>query len=78
VIPPLLLQADPSLWPSAVEEILRYHTASAFALRRVALQEVAVGGEVGHQGAGWAGPVLTAPMLTGYVLTESALAACCG
>jgi nitric oxide reductase len=35
---------DASLWPSAVAEICRYHTASAYALRRVALQDVHVGG----------------------------------
>lgn len=39
---PLLLsqRQDPSLWPSAVDEICRYHTASAYALRRVALEDV--------------------------------------
>lgn len=31
---------DPSLWPAAVDEICRYHTASAYALRRVAVQDV--------------------------------------
>lgn len=37
---------DPSLWPSAVAEICRYHTASSYALRRVALQDVHVGGQI--------------------------------
>lgn len=31
---------DPSLWPAAVDEICRYHTASAYALRRVAKEDV--------------------------------------
>lgn len=31
---------DPSLWPAAVDEICRYHTASAYALRRVAIEDV--------------------------------------
>jgi nitric oxide reductase len=35
---------DPSLWPAAVDEICRYHTASSYALRRVALEDVKVGG----------------------------------
>jgi nitric oxide reductase len=39
------LQQAPSLWPSAVAEICRYHTASAYALRRVALHDVHVGGQ---------------------------------
>lgn len=34
---------DPSLWPAAVDEICRYHTASSYALRRVALEDVKVG-----------------------------------
>jgi nitric oxide reductase len=38
------LKAEPRLWPSAVEELLRFHTASALATRRVALQDVRVGG----------------------------------
>jgi hypothetical protein len=31
---------DPSLWPAAVDEICRYHTASSYALRRVAIEDV--------------------------------------
>lgn len=34
------LRKDNGLIPSAVDEICRYHTASAFALRRVALEDV--------------------------------------
>lgn len=33
---------DPKLWPSAVQELCRFHTASAYALRRVALEDVKV------------------------------------
>lgn len=40
------LKQDPSLWPSAVREICRYHTASSYALRRVAVRDVDVGGQV--------------------------------
>lgn len=31
---------DPAMWPRAVEELLRFHTASSFALRRVAKEPV--------------------------------------
>jgi cytochrome P450 len=37
---PLTYWQDPSLWPAAVDEICRYHTASSYALRRVALEDV--------------------------------------
>ncbi len=37
------LRSDPSLLNSAVHEICRYHTASSYALRRVALEDVQVG-----------------------------------
>ncbi|KAF6261839.1 cytochrome P450, nitric oxide reductase [Scenedesmus sp. NREL 46B-D3] len=43
---------DPSSWPSAVAEICRYHTASSYALRRVALQDVHVGGQIIKCGEG--------------------------
>jgi nitric oxide reductase len=38
------LKKDSSLWPSAIREICRYHTASSYALRRVALRDVEIGG----------------------------------
>lgn len=43
--PPQLetLKRDPSLLNPAVHEICRYHTASSYALRRVALEDVQVG-----------------------------------
>jgi len=40
------LKKDPSLAVGAVEELCRYHTASALATRRVATQEVLLGGKV--------------------------------
>ncbi|KAI3427183.1 hypothetical protein D9Q98_007120 [Chlorella vulgaris] len=46
------LRKDPSLMPGAVEEICRYHTASALALRRVALTDVEVGGVTVRAGEG--------------------------
>eukprot|EP00195_Chlamydomonas_chlamydogama_P009597 CAMPEP_0202897450 /NCGR_PEP_ID=MMETSP1392-20130828/6199_1 /ASSEMBLY_ACC=CAM_ASM_000868 /TAXON_ID=225041 /ORGANISM="Chlamydomonas chlamydogama, Strain SAG 11-48b" /LENGTH=450 /DNA_ID=CAMNT_0049583077 /DNA_START=265 /DNA_END=1617 /DNA_ORIENTATION=+ len=39
------LRAHPELLPGAAEEVLRYHTASALALRRVAKEDVKVGGQ---------------------------------
>jgi len=39
-VPGWCLWQDPSLWPAAVDEICRYHTASAYALRRVAKEDV--------------------------------------
>jgi len=42
------LKKDPSLMPKAVEELLRYHTASSFALRRVAKEPVKLDGQVRH------------------------------
>lgn len=45
-------KSDPSLWPSAVAEICRLHTASAYALRRVALQDVHLGGQTIRAGEG--------------------------
>ena len=41
-----MLQEDPSLWPGAVDELCRYHTASAYALRRVAVEDVKMDGQV--------------------------------
>lgn len=38
------MKKDSSLWPSAVKEICRYHTASSFALRRVATRDLEIGG----------------------------------
>lgn len=46
------LKADPSLVPGAVEEICRYHTASGFALRRVALEQVDLSGATVMAGEG--------------------------
>ncbi len=40
------LKNDPSLAKGTVEELLRYHTASALAMRRVALQDVPLAGKV--------------------------------
>ncbi|GAB4814037.1 hypothetical protein N2152v2_001083 [Parachlorella kessleri] len=46
------LKADPGLWPGAVHELCRYHTASSFALRRVALEDVKVGDRTIQAGEG--------------------------
>jgi nitric oxide reductase len=40
------LKKDPSLAKGTVEELLRYHTASALATRRVAMQDVSLAGKV--------------------------------
>jgi fungal nitric oxide reductase len=49
------LHKDPSLIKGAVEEILRYLTGSQFATRRVALENVDVGGQTIQKGEGvWA------------------------
>lgn len=40
------LKKDPSLAKGTVEELLRYHTASALATRRVAMQDVPLAGKV--------------------------------
>jgi len=40
------LKKDPSLTKGTVEELLRYHTASALATRRVAKQDILLGGKV--------------------------------
>ncbi|CAF1244873.1 unnamed protein product [Didymodactylos carnosus] len=49
------LRQDPSLIKGAVEEILRYLTGSQFATRRVAIEDVEVGGQTIKKGEGvWA------------------------
>jgi fungal nitric oxide reductase len=39
------LKANPSLTPAFVEELCRYHTGSALALKRVAKVDVELGGK---------------------------------
>jgi len=40
-------KADPKNWsPAFVDELCRYHTASAMAMRRVAKEDVEIGGQV--------------------------------
>lgn len=39
------LKADPSLAPAFVEELCRYHTASALAMKRTAKEDVEIGGK---------------------------------
>lgn len=41
------LKADPSLAKAFVEELCRFHTASAMATRRVAKVDITLGGNVG-------------------------------
>lgn len=40
------LKANPSLAPAFVEELCRYHTASAMAIKRTAKVDVEIGGKV--------------------------------
>ncbi|EFY95881.1 Cytochrome P450 CYP55A20 [Metarhizium robertsii ARSEF 23] len=40
------LTADPSLAPAFVEELCRYHTASAMAIKRTAMTDIEIGGKV--------------------------------
>jgi hypothetical protein len=41
------LRADPAKWaPWFVEELCRYHTASAMAIKRTAKEDVEIGGKV--------------------------------
>lgn len=40
------LKADPSLAPAFVEELCRYHTASALAIKRTAKVDLELGGQV--------------------------------
>ncbi|KXZ42279.1 hypothetical protein GPECTOR_169g183 [Gonium pectorale] len=47
------MKADPRVMvPKAVEEILRYHTGSSYALKRVAKQDVQVDGQLVREGEG--------------------------
>lgn len=47
-----LLKADPGLAGNMVQELCRYHTASAMALKRVALQDIRLGGRTIRAGEG--------------------------
>lgn len=47
-----LLKADPSLAANMVQELCRYHTASAMALKRVALEDIVLGGQTIKAGEG--------------------------
>lgn len=40
------LKADPSLATAFVEELCRYHTGSSMAMKRVAKEDVEIGGKV--------------------------------
>lgn len=40
------LKANPSLAPAFVEELCRYHTGSALAMKRVAKEDIILGGKV--------------------------------
>jgi cytochrome P450 len=41
------LKADPAKWaPAFVEELCRYHTASAMAIKRTAKEDLEIGGKV--------------------------------
>lgn len=46
------LKADPSLAPAFVEELCRYHTASALAMKRTAKVDVEIGGKLIRAGEG--------------------------
>lgn len=46
------LKANPALSPAFVEELCRYHTASAMALRRVAKVDIELGGKTIKAGEG--------------------------
>ncbi len=46
------LSADPALWEPAAEELLRYHSIVRGGPRRLALEDVEVGGQLIHQGEG--------------------------
>ncbi|KAK1499326.1 cytochrome P450 55A1 [Colletotrichum cuscutae] len=42
------LKADPSLAPAFVEELCRYHTGSSMAMKRVAKEDIILGGKAGE------------------------------
>jgi nitric oxide reductase len=43
------LKADPEKWAAPfVEELCRYHTASAMAIKRTTKEDVEIGGKVSH------------------------------
>ncbi|KAH7123297.1 cytochrome P450 55A3 [Dactylonectria estremocensis] len=46
------LKADPSLVPAFVEELCRYHTGSAMAMKRVAKEDIELGGKTIRAGEG--------------------------
>ncbi|KAH0592693.1 hypothetical protein MHUMG1_09517 [Metarhizium humberi] len=46
------LTADPSLAPAFVEELCRYHTASAMAIKRTAMTDIKIGGKLVKAGEG--------------------------
>ncbi|KAK1623892.1 cytochrome P450 55A3 [Colletotrichum phormii] len=46
------LKADPSLAPAFVEELCRYHTGSAMAMKRVAKEDIILGGKTIKAGEG--------------------------
>ncbi|KAJ3516173.1 hypothetical protein NM208_g14877 [Fusarium decemcellulare] len=46
------LKADPSLVPGFVEELCRYHTGSAMAMKRVAKEDIELGGKLIRAGEG--------------------------
>lgn len=46
------LEADPSLWPGAIEELLRYLTITHTGMRRIATEDVEVGGTTIRAGEG--------------------------
>jgi cytochrome P450 len=54
------LKADPSLWPNAVEELLRYLSVAHQATYRLALADVEIPSGVVHQGEAIIAPVMAA------------------
>lgn len=42
------LKSDPSLSKAFVEELCRYHTGSSMAMKRVAKEDIVLGGKVSH------------------------------